>query len=207
MSTTVPSSCGALIFCDTGYKSPAFNGQYTGATKAGLIRGAYHFARPDLSSGTAQADYFASNGGGWSGDGITLPGALDLECKDHLPFTFWVHQLIPIVCGTDNPYGSNKCYGLSTGAMVTWIRDFSNAYHAKVHRYPVIYTSTSWWELCTGNNGGFGDDNPLWLARYASSPGPLPAGWKYYTFWQYDDKSSNPGDPDVFNGDESGLKR
>jgi GH25 family lysozyme M1 (1,4-beta-N-acetylmuramidase) len=188
------------------YKSPAFNAQYEGATKAGLIRGAYHFARPDSSSGAVQAEYFAKNGGGWSGDGITLPGALDMECKGHLSSTFRARPLTPTICWTDGPDG-DSCYGLSASAMVNWIRDFSNTYHAQVKRYPVIYTSTSWWQLCTGNNGGFGTDNPLWIARYASSPGALPAGWKYHTFWQYSDKSSNPGDPDVFNGDEAGLKR
>ena len=80
------------------FKSDLFNSQYTGATNAGLIRGAYHFARPDVSSGATQANYFASNGGkaafvvsdvsqyhanpnlgGWSADGITLPGVLDVE--------------------------------------------------------------------------------------------------------------------------------
>jgi len=81
----------------SAYKSPEFNSQYTGATKVGIIRGAYHFARPDVSSGAVQARYFLANGGwyqlygpfilncilsgGWSGDGITLPGALDIECE------------------------------------------------------------------------------------------------------------------------------
>jgi len=69
-----------------GYKSPHFSPQYTGATKAGLIRGSYHFALPDKSTGATQANYFASNGGGWSDDGITLPGALDLECTDNVFF-------------------------------------------------------------------------------------------------------------------------
>ena len=69
----------------SGYKNPCFSAQYTGATKAGLIRGSYHFARPDISSGATQANYFASNGGGWTRDGITLPGALDIECRDYLP--------------------------------------------------------------------------------------------------------------------------
>jgi GH25 family lysozyme M1 (1,4-beta-N-acetylmuramidase) len=96
---------------------------------------------------------------------------------------------------------------LDATALVNWIRDFSNTYHTKTKRYPVIYTSTSWWQLCTGNNGGFADDHPLWLARYASEPGTLPAGWKYYTLWQYSNKGSNPGDQDVFNGDDTGLKR
>ena len=65
----------------TGYTNPSFSSQYTGATNAGIIRGGYHFARPDVSSGATQANYFLANGGGWSADGLTLPGALDIECK------------------------------------------------------------------------------------------------------------------------------
>lgn len=63
-----------------GFISSSFSSQYVGATNAGLIRGGYHFARPDVSSGAAQAKYFLAHGGGWSADGITLPGALDIEC-------------------------------------------------------------------------------------------------------------------------------
>ncbi|KIK75421.1 glycoside hydrolase family 25 protein [Paxillus rubicundulus Ve08.2h10] len=92
----------------TTYISPTFNSQYTGATKAGLIRGGYHFAHPDSSSGAAQAKYFLAHGGGWSGDGITLPGALDIE---------------------SNPSGA-ECYGLTASAMVSWVKDFSNTYKA-----------------------------------------------------------------------------
>ncbi|KAK5801631.1 glycoside hydrolase family 25 protein [Linnemannia elongata] len=171
----------------TSYKSPAFNSQYTGATQVGLIRGAYHFARPDVSSGAAQANFFLSNGGGWSRDGRTLPGVVDLEY---------------------NPYGSNKCYGLSSGAMINWIHDFSDTYKSRTGRPPVIYTSTSWWTLCTGNFGGFGRENPLWIARYGSAVGPLPAGWGFHTFWQNSDNAApNPGDADLFNGDTAGLQR
>ncbi|XP_006463298.1 hypothetical protein AGABI2DRAFT_208006 [Agaricus bisporus var. bisporus H97] len=164
----------------TNFKDPKFSANYVGATNAGLIRGAYHFARPGASSGAAQANYFASNGGGWSGDGITLPGALDLEAG---------------------------CSGLSHSAMTAWIRDFSNTYHARTGRYPVIYTTTSWWKQCTGNASGFQNNNPLWIARWSSSVGELPAGYAYHTFWQYADKGPNPGDQDNFNGDSAGLKR
>ena len=91
--------------------------------------------------------------------------------------------------------------------MISWIRDFSDTYNSKVTRYPVIYTTTNWWTTCTGNYAGFSSDNPLWIARYASSVGALPAGWGFYTFWQYTDHGSSPGDQDVFNGDGAGLKR
>ncbi|KAL4254587.1 Lysozyme [Abortiporus biennis] len=169
----------------TTFIDPEFNTNYVAATNAGIIRGGYHFAHPDSSSGATQANYFLAHGGGWSADGITLPGALDIEY---------------------NPNGAT-CYGLSASAMVSWIKDFSNTYHSKTGVYPVIYTTTDWWKTCTGNSAAFGSTNPLWIARYASSIGTLPAGWSYTTFWQYANSGSNPGDQDLFNGSLDGLKR
>src|SRR5207302_289117 len=84
-----------------------------------------------------------THGGGWSKDGKTLPGMLDME---------W------------NPYGA-ACYGLSASGMVNWIKSFSNEYHAKTSRFPVIYTATSWWSQCTGNVGDFSSTNPLMIAN------------------------------------------
>ncbi|KAF8266536.1 putative N,O-diacetyl muramidase [Lactarius quietus] len=164
----------------TTYIDPYFNRNYVGAKNNKIIRGAYHFAHPGTSTGAAQADYFLAHGGGWSADGITLPGAIDLE---------------------------GNCSGLTASRMVSWIKDFSNTYHSKTKRYPVIYTTTSWWKECTGNSNAFGSDNPLWIASWASSVGPLPAGWSYTTFWQYADSGPFPGDQDSFNGDAAGLKR
>ncbi|MDT0265654.1 lysozyme [Streptomyces sp. DSM 44915] len=168
----------------TSYRNPYFTQQYNGSYDVGMIRGAYHFAVPNASSGAAQATYFASNGGGWSADGKTLPGVLDIEY---------------------NPYGST-CYGLSQSAMVDWIRDFSDTYRAHTGRDVVIYTTTDWWTQCTGNNAGFGATNPLWIARYASTPGTLPAGWGFHTFWQYTSTGPTVGDHNLFNGDYSRLQ-
>ena len=75
----------------TYYTNPYFAQQYNGSYNVGMIRGSYHFARPDTTSGATQANYFVDHGGGWSRDGRTLPGALDIEY---------------------NPYGAT-CYGLS----------------------------------------------------------------------------------------------
>ena len=55
------------------YKDPAFSDHYEGATNAGFIRGGYHFAHGDESA-SDQASFFYENGGGWTNDGITLPG-------------------------------------------------------------------------------------------------------------------------------------
>ena len=162
----------------TGYTNPYFAQQYNGSYNVGIIRGAYHFARPDVSSGAVQADYFVAHGGGWSGDGKTLPGAVDLEY---------------------NPYGST-CYGLSQAGMAAWISSFSNEYHAKTGRWPTIYTSTSWWSQCVGTAGNYSNNSPLWVARYSSSVGTLPYAWGYYTIWQFADSGTFPGDQDTFNG-------
>ncbi|WP_181861043.1 lysozyme [Streptomyces diacarni] len=168
----------------TSYKNPYFTQQYNGSYNVGMIRGAYHFATPNTSSGATQANYFAGNGGGWSKDGKTLPGVLDIEY---------------------NPYGAT-CYGLSKSAMVNWIKDFTSTYKARTGRDAVIYTTTNWWTQCTGNSSAFGNSNPLWVARYASSPGTLPAGWGFYTFWQYTSSGPTVGDHNYFNGSMDRLK-
>jgi len=170
------------------FTDPRFDRNYVAAYRAGVIRGGYHFALPNRSGGAAQADFFVRNGGAWSADSRTLPGALDLEY---------------------NPYGAT-CYGLSRSAMVAWIRAFLDRYHARTGRWAVIYTTTNWWATCTGNYAGFAARHPLWLARYASSPGALPRGWRVYTFWQYTSTGRVPGvagtvDRNVFNGSRARL--
>ncbi|KAF8263036.1 hypothetical protein EI94DRAFT_626836 [Lactarius quietus] len=112
--------------------------------------------------------------------------------------------------------------------MVSWIQDFSNTYHPATTRFLdfriyfslsryrllhscapalVIYTTTSWWEECTGNSAAFGSISPLWIASWGSSIGTLSAGWSYTTFWKFADSDTFPGDQDSFNGDAAGLSR
>jgi GH25 family lysozyme M1 (1,4-beta-N-acetylmuramidase) len=167
----------------TTYRDPNFSANYTNAYYAGLVRGAYHFAQPASSSGAAQADYFAAHGGAWSRDNQTLPGMLDIEY---------------------NPNGAT-CYGISQASMRTWITSFLNEYHAKTSRWATIYTTTDWWKTCTGNTSAYASNDPLDIARYSSSVGTLPAGWGFYTFWQWADSGTFPGDQDVFNGSHDRL--
>jgi len=168
----------------TSYTNPSFAQQYNGSYNVGMIRGAYHFATPDTSSGAAQATYFAGHGGGWSKDGRTLPGALDMEY---------------------NPYGST-CYGLSPAGLVNWMKDWFATYKARTGRDAVLYTSTGWWKQCTGNSTAFGAVNPLWIPRYGSSVGELPAGWGFHTIWQYTSSGPTVGDHNRFNGSLDRLK-
>jgi GH25 family lysozyme M1 (1,4-beta-N-acetylmuramidase) len=166
----------------TSYTNPYFAQQYNGSYNQGFIRGAYHFARPSSSGGKAQADYFVNHGGGWSGDGKTLPGVLDIEY---------------------NPYSGGTCYGLSASSMVSWISAFLAEYKYRTGRDAVIYSTTDWWKTCTGNTTRFSSTNPLWIARYASTVGTLPGAWTYYTFWQNTD---TPLDGDLFNGSMTRLQ-
>ncbi|HIV58358.1 MAG TPA: lysozyme [Candidatus Stackebrandtia faecavium] len=173
----------------TDFKSDSFAQQYNGSYDAGMIRGAYHFALPNNSSGAAQAEHFAANGGGWSADDQTLPGVLDIET---------------------NPYSGDQCYGLSQGAMVDWIKDFSDTYHAKTKRYPVIYTTASWWSSCTGGSDAFAETNPVWTAHWGVDQPDVPAGFPAWSFWQHTDSADVPGvdgpsDANVWNGSKERL--
>lgn len=167
----------------TTYRDPRFDNNYPAAYHAGVIRGAYHFARPGNSSGAAQANFFASNGGAWSRDNLTLPGALDLEAG---------------------------CHGLSQSQMRSWILDFYNTYKARTSRDVVIYTTRSWWSSCTGNWTGMGSRSPLWVAHWGVSSPSIPAGFPTWTAWQYTSTGRVSGisgnvDRNHFNGSRSRL--
>ncbi|WP_265558866.1 GH25 family lysozyme [Streptomyces hygroscopicus] len=168
----------------TSYISSRFSQQYDGAAGVGLKRGAYHFARPDKSSGRAQADYFLDHGGAWRPDGKTLPGVLDVEPTPGLP----------------------TCYGVGPGATVQWIASFDEEYRARTGRHPVINTNESWWSQCTGNSSAFAATNLLWIGSYTGTPHPLPNGWSTYAIWQTSDSGTFPGDQDLFNGTARDLQ-
>jgi beta-glucosidase-like glycosyl hydrolase len=163
----------------TSYLNPSFTQQYNGSYNIGMIRGAYHFAHPDSSTGTVQADYFVSHGGGWSADGRTMPPALDLQ---------------------NNPAGA-QCYGLSAAGMVSWIKAFSDEIHLKTAKYPMIGTTFAWWNACTGNSSAFAGTNPFWLGSFTTSPPTsIPAGTATWTLWQSAASGTFPGGQDQFNG-------
>jgi GH25 family lysozyme M1 (1,4-beta-N-acetylmuramidase) len=180
----------------TSYVNSQFGPQYTGASSVGLLRGAYHFGRPDVSGGAAQAQFFVNNGGGWSADGITMPPVLDIE---------------------DNPYaGLNRCYGATPGQLATWVRDFTQTVYRMTNKQAMIYTSYYFWRDCLGNTSEFSQTNPLWLASYYTNAPAVPGGWPTYTVWQYANayadasqtvKATFPGDQNVFNGSMDQLRK
>ncbi|WP_460808716.1 glycoside hydrolase family 25 protein [Micromonospora zhanjiangensis] len=147
-----------------------------------MLRGAYHFARPDSSSGDAltEARYFVSR----TGTDLTgqLPPALDLEDSG----------------------------GLSAAALVTWAKTFLGEVERLTGRVPAIYTGPSFWTSHTGNSTAF-SRYPLWLAQYTSGSPTVPGGWSSYTFWQNTSSFTVSGvsgavDHNFFNGSLDQLR-
>jgi GH25 family lysozyme M1 (1,4-beta-N-acetylmuramidase) len=171
-----------------------FPSNYAGAKAQGLYVGAYHRARPDASSGKAQADYFLDRAQ-FSNDGKALPPVLDLE---------WPRS------GWTGPRGErlDSCYNMRPAEIVAWTRAFLAEVATRTGRLGAVYTSASWWNLCTDSDTTFGQ-SPLWVARYSASPLPLPAGWTGFTFWRYSSAGRLPSgqviDRDVFSGDPAAL--
>lgn len=165
------------------YRSPSFNHQYIGASNVGMARGGYHFARPDSGAPGPQVDFFLNNGGGWTDDGITLPGMVDFESYSGLPAN----------------------YGLTQQELREWINGFLIGYRDQVGRRPVVYTNANWWN---DNVGAWTPTNtPLFIAAYRSTaPTTLPANWWAWEMWQYSDSGPFAGDSIRWHGSQADFE-
>jgi lysozyme len=152
---------------DTTYTNPYVAGDWGGILNAGMIRGAYHFARP-AGSAAAQANYFISVTGNTRSPG-SLPPVLDLEDTG----------------------------GLSPANLVTWTHTFLNTVQALTGRVPIVYSYPYFWTSSMGNSTEFTSYPLwLAQYNGGTSPSfPLPGGWSSYTFWQYTSSGSVPGIP------------
>ncbi|EQD82917.1 GH25 family lysozyme M1 (1,4-beta-N-acetylmuramidase) [Saccharopolyspora erythraea NRRL 2338] len=171
----------------TSFTNPRYSEQYHGAKEAGLIAGAYHFARPDKSA-EAQADRLLATAD-YQPDGRSLPPVLDLEV---------------------DPKGGG-CYGLSVQEMHQWTDTFNRKIKDATGKDPIIYANPSFWNQCMGGTADYGD-HPLWLASYGVSNPKVPAGFDNWDFWQYTDSGkvagiSKPTDLNQFQGGIERLKQ
>jgi GH25 family lysozyme M1 (1,4-beta-N-acetylmuramidase) len=153
----------------TSFTNPRYSEQYHGAKGAGLIAGAYHFARPGSSSAEAQAERFL-NTADYQADGKTLPPVLDLEVDPN----------------------SGGCYGLSVDEMHLWTKTFNDKVKERTGKNPIIYANPSFWRQCMGSTDTFGD-HALWLASYGVDSPAVPSGFGDWDFWQYTDKGKVAG--------------
>jgi len=141
-----------------------------GAKAAGLLVGAYHFARPDATPGdaTAEADHFVDTAAFARGD--LLP-VLDLE----------------------------QAGGLSVSALQAWVKTFLGRVADRTGVHGIIYVSPSFWTTYLGDTTWFAEHGyqVLWIAHWTTAELPrMPASdWatRGWTFWQYSSSGSVPG--------------
>jgi len=168
------------------YTNPYFTQDYAAVHKAGMIRSAYHYARPRSTPTSArdQAKAFVKVAGvaGSRGD---LPLTLDLE----------------------------ETGGLNPAQLVSWTQSFVAEVKTLTHRTTILYTYPYFWQHAMGNSTAF-TSLPLWLASYRSGGPrtPLPGGWKSWTFWQYTAMGTTPGirgsvDESLFSGSSAQLNQ
>ena len=152
-------------FLDTSYPT-----NRSRAKAAGILVGAYHFARPDATPGdaVAEADWFVDTAAPVAGD---LTPVLDLE-----------------VTG-----------GLGVADLQAWVQGFLDRVYERTGIRAAIYVSPSFWSTYMGNTAAFALDGytVLWVAHWTTAPQPtMPAanwageGW---TFWQYTSNGVVPG--------------
>ncbi|MER7077440.1 GH25 family lysozyme [Saccharopolyspora kobensis] len=153
----------------TSFTNPRYSEQYHGAKDAGLIAGAYHFARPSSSSAEEQANRFLDVAD-YQSDGKTLPPVLDLEVDPN----------------------SGGCYGMSVDQMHQWTKTFNDKVKERTGKEPIIYANPSFWRECMGGTNTF-DGHPLWLASYGVDSPSVPNGFSNWHFWQYTDEGSVAG--------------
>lgn len=167
----------------TGYTDPQFRVNWHEAAAWGLVRGAYHVARPDLNEPEAEADYFLAT------VGMLAPGdLLALDCEE---------PLAPAVAPDD---------------WHDWALAWLRRVEARAGFLPLLYSRVSFMRAHNLTGHTDLADYGLWLAAYAPTPAIAPDPWPFWAFCQYTSAGSVPGiagpvDLDTFNGDEIQLRR
>ncbi|HET9114827.1 MAG TPA: GH25 family lysozyme [Gaiellaceae bacterium] len=170
----------------TRYVDATYATNRNGSEAAGLVFGAYHFARPGggslggaTASAIAQADHFLAVASPQPGE---LPPVLDLETTGKLSKT----------------------------RLLAWTLAWLEEVYARTGVEPFVYTSPLFWSRSVGNSTAAAEvGTRLWIAHWTKATNPLvPAqnwngtGW---TFWQWTNCVSVSGmkhcaDADRMNG-------
>lgn len=160
-----------------------FAADWRDSRAAGVYRGAYHFARPSRTPGSAvsQANAFLKVIGNQRLPG-TLPPVLDLETNDSR---------------------------MRPAEMIAWTKAFVTTVESKTGRRPMIYSYPGFWSASMGATKAFAA-YPLWIAHYTSAASPRTTGWTRWTFWQYTSGGTVGGirglvDRNRFNGNLAQL--
>ena len=166
------------------YQDPQFINNITNGLSAGVVMGAYHFARPDNNLATEDAANFLTHASEYIGPGF-LPPVLDLE----------------------NPYSGGQAILLtdlfSSSELSIWALEWMNIVENETGVAPVIYINGNYANYLNSSLNAYG----LWFAQpdELMTPPTNIGSWSNWSFKQYSwwgDVSGIVGDVDlnIFNG-------
>jgi len=167
------------------YTDPTFTTNMTNGNSAGVVMGAFHFARPLDNAAIPEAQYFLSKAGSYIG-ACHMPPVLDLE----------------------DPSTSVTLEGsMSSSALTTWAQDWLTYVQQQTGVTPILYTGGDYLTYLNNSINTY----KLWDARPDGSSTTPPSSigvWNDWAFKQYSFTGNVPGisngsntDLDVFNGD------
>ncbi len=164
------------------YTDPKFITNITNGNSAGLIMGAYHFARPDNNTANQDANNFISVANSYIGNG-KLPPALDLEDVEGLPTL-------------DSQFSSTE--------LSNWVEQWLVIVENQTGIKPIIYTTSHYANYLNNSL----DSYELWIAKpntSATSPPTNLGIWNDWKIKQYSWEGSVQGisgftDLNSFNG-------
>ncbi|MBT4002936.1 MAG: hypothetical protein HOF10_06435, partial [Chloroflexi bacterium] len=156
----------------TTYLDKYFDNNWSGARRAGVIRGAYHFFIPNIDP-VEQANHY-----------LDVVG--DILHKSDLP---------PVIDIESSPkYVYEAFLTLSIEERLERLQKWLEVVEQATNRKPIIYTNFYTWKIMMGNSKDY-VDHPLWVANYGAEIPSIPAdiwggnGWK---FWQFSYEGSVP---------------
>lgn len=157
-----------------------FEVNMTNGVNAGVIMGAYHFARPDNNTAIEDATHFLSIARDYIGPGF-LPPTLDVEDA-----------------------GSVLSSLFTPAQLTAWIQEWFDYVETQTGIRPIIYSNTNYASYVESSINTYG----LWIAKPGSDPSEPPTSLGVWTDWaikQYSWTGSVLGingdtDLNVFNG-------
>lgn len=151
------------------YTDPTYASNRSAAKAAGVLTGAYHFARPETVAGDAVGEARVFVAAAALGSTDLLP-VLDIEVNG----------------------------GLGATALQQWVREWLDEVYRLTGRRAIIYTGPSFWTNSMGNTQTIAQAGytKLWIAHWGVSNPTVPANnWAGYgwSFWQHSSTGSVPG--------------
>jgi hypothetical protein len=178
--TSVPSADFIVVKATEGdgYTSSRFAAQWADAKRKGMVRGAYHFARPEESSGAAQADRLIATAKAVPGELLCL----DLETSElnQARTNSWARAF------------GDRLRARAPG--VTTVVYMGSAYASSGTGRGLADHFDLWWYPQYPSTGS----TRSWPARFSPwLPGGITTGWDRPHIWQWTDNFAGAYDADI----------